>query len=86
MEPIACCVEAFGLITGYIFWLTTHRGMELEDVAENYANNRTLKTYSKYGFNIEEYNELKNIQTYLMKKKNVLSDNIEHVLEALNYN
>jgi len=45
MEPIACCLNSFGMLIGYLFWLTTHREMELEGLADNYSNSRAVKIY-----------------------------------------
>jgi len=55
MEPIACCLEAFDLIIGYVFWMTTHREMNLEDIAENYTSKRSYPVYQKLGFDVDKY-------------------------------
>ncbi len=46
---------------------------------------RARKLYRKHGFDVNQYNETNHILQYLLKKKNILSDNLDHVMEALNY-
>lgn len=36
MEPIACLFEAVDAAVAYVFWLSTHDEMELENVEQNY--------------------------------------------------
>lgn len=85
MEPIACLLESFDMIIAYIFWLSTQEDFELDAVEERMISNRTSKIYRRHGFNVANYKENQQMLDYLKKRKYVLSDNIDHVLEALNY-
>ena len=85
MEPIACCLEALDLVLAYTFWISTNKEFELGDIQDQLMTQRAKKLYLKHGFNVKKYNDTNNILQYLLKKKNILSDNLDHVMEALNY-
>lgn len=81
MEPIACMLESFDMIIAYLFWMSTQEDYDLEDISNVFqGTERTRRIYKSYGFNVADYNETKDMLKYLRTKKNVLSDNIDHVL------
>jgi len=83
MEPMTNLLGILDVIIAYGFWMATNKSYSYANIGKNYIEKKRERFYKKVDFDVEEYEEIKNLITLLETQKLLLSPKVEDLLKAL---